>query len=55
MANPSSRFPRLAEMGHQITIIGDWGNLSAPTAIRISEGVLEGGADPRRSRFIYGR
>jgi len=58
--NMEHRFPRatlerLAEMGHQITIIGDWGNLSAPTAIRISEGVLEGGADPRRGRFIYGR
>jgi gamma-glutamyltranspeptidase/glutathione hydrolase len=58
--NMEHRFPRatmerLSEMGHQISIIGDWGNLSAPTAIKISEGVLEGGADPRRSRFIYGR
>jgi gamma-glutamyltranspeptidase len=44
-------------MGHKVTVIGDWGNLSAPTAIRISmsDGVLTGAADPRRSRFIYGR
>jgi hypothetical protein len=44
-------------MGHRVAVVGDWGNLSAPTAIRINmaDGVLTGGADPRRSRFIYGR
>ena len=52
---PAATIERLTAMGHKVTVIGDWGNLSAPTAIRISDGVLHGGADPRRSRFIYGR
>ena len=54
---PQATIDRLAAMGHRITVVGDWANLSAPTAIRISmsDGVLTGGADPRRSRFIYGR
>jgi gamma-glutamyltranspeptidase/glutathione hydrolase len=52
---PPATIERLSQMGHKVAVIGDWGNLSAPTAIRISDGVLHGGADPRRSRFIYGR
>ena len=46
---------RLTALGHKVTITGDWSNSSAPTAIQISNGVLEGGADPRRGRFIFGR
>ena len=34
---------------------GDWSNASAPTVIQFGDGVLHGGADPRRSRFIFGR
>jgi len=54
---PQATVDRLVAMGHRVTVVGDWGNLSAPTAIRIdmADGVLTGGADPRRSRFIYGR
>jgi len=52
---PQATIDRLVAMGHRVTVIGDWGNLSAPTAIRISDSVLQGGSDPRRSRFIYGR
>jgi gamma-glutamyltranspeptidase/glutathione hydrolase len=54
---PQATIDKLIAMGHKITVVGDWANLSAPTAIRISmsDGVLHGGADPRRSRFIYGR
>jgi len=52
---PQATIDRLVAMGHRVSVIGDWGNLSAPTAIRISDGVLQGGSDPRRSRFIYGR
>jgi gamma-glutamyltranspeptidase/glutathione hydrolase len=54
---PQATIDRLTAMGHKVTVVGDWANLSAPTAIRInmSDGVLTGGADPRRSRFIYGR
>ena len=46
---------QLTALGHKITITGDWSNGSAPTVILKSGGVLHGGADPRRSRFIFGR
>ncbi len=54
---PQATIDKLVAMGHRVTVVGDWANLSAPTAIRVSmsDGVLHGGADPRRSRFIYGR
>jgi len=54
---PQATIEKLVALGHKVTVVGDWANLSAPTAIRISmsDGVLHGGADPRRSRFIYGR
>jgi gamma-glutamyltranspeptidase/glutathione hydrolase len=45
----------LTALGHKITVTGDWSNASAPTVIQIKDGVLNGGADPRRSRFIFGR
>jgi gamma-glutamyltranspeptidase/glutathione hydrolase len=44
----------LAAMGHKVNVSGDWSNLSAPTVIHITDGMLEGGADPRRGRFIFG-
>jgi gamma-glutamyltranspeptidase/glutathione hydrolase len=46
---------QLTAMGHLIEVRGDWSNSSAPTVIRIGEGLLDGGADPRRLRFIFGR
>jgi gamma-glutamyltranspeptidase / glutathione hydrolase len=46
---------RLGALGHKVTMAGDWSNSSAPTVIQISNGILDGGADPRRSRFIFGR
>ena len=52
---PQATVDRLTAMGHNVTVVGDWGNASAPTVIRISDGVLHGAADPRRSRFIFGR
>jgi gamma-glutamyltranspeptidase/glutathione hydrolase len=52
---PQATVDQLAAMGHKITVIGDWGNASAPTVIRTSGGVLHGAADPRRSRYIFGR
>ena len=52
---PMSTIERLVAMGHRVTVVGDWANLSAPTVIQISGPVLSGAADPRRSRFIYGR
>jgi gamma-glutamyltranspeptidase/glutathione hydrolase len=59
--NLESRFPKttvdaLRAKGHKVAVRGDWSNSSAPTVIRINEdGVLDGGADPRRGRFIFGR
>jgi len=52
---PKTTADKLTTLGHHVTIAGDWSNSSAPTVIEISEGVLQGGADPRRSRFIFGR
>ena len=46
---------KLAALGHQMEVRGDWSNASAPTVILIRPGVLDGGADPRRGRFIFGR
>ena len=58
--NLESRIPKvtadkLTALGHHVTVAGDWSNASAPTVIKISDGVLDGGADPRRARFIFGR
>ncbi|MCX6589950.1 MAG: gamma-glutamyltransferase family protein [Acidobacteria bacterium] len=55
-----SRLPRpvieaMQERGHKVTVKGPWSNGSAPTVIKMDGGVLEGGADPRRGRFIFGR
>jgi gamma-glutamyltranspeptidase/glutathione hydrolase len=46
---------KLTALGHQVSVTGDWSNSSAPTVIKIADGVLDGGADPRRTRFIFGR
>ncbi len=46
---------KLAALGHLVEVRGDWSNSSAPTVILVRPGVLDGGADPRRGRFIFGR
>ena len=58
--NLESRIPKavadqLTALGHKVTITGEWSNGSAPTVILKQGGVLHGAADPRRSRFIFGR
>ncbi len=45
----------LNTLGHRVTVTGDWSNSSAPTVIQVHNDVLNGGADPRRARFIFGR
>jgi gamma-glutamyltranspeptidase / glutathione hydrolase len=45
----------LQEKGHRVMVTGPWSNGSAPTLILIRDGVLDGGADPRRSRYVFGR
>ncbi len=52
---PKSTVDRLTALGHIVNVAGEWSNSSAPTVIKISGGVLDGGADPRRARFIFGR
>lgn len=52
---PESTARKLLDMGHRLAVMGPWSNGSAPTLIKIDDGVLDGGADPRRSRFIFGR
>ncbi len=46
---------RLRQMGHRVQIQGPLSNGASPTVIRVKDGMLEGGADPRRSRYVYGR
>jgi gamma-glutamyltranspeptidase/glutathione hydrolase len=45
----------LQKLGHRVTVSGDWSNSSSPTVILSHDAVLEGGADPRRARFVFGR
>ncbi|HBY59716.1 MAG TPA: hypothetical protein DEH78_07820 [Solibacterales bacterium] len=45
----------LETKGHRVARGRDWSNSSAPTVILSQDGVLHGGADPRRARFIFGR
>jgi gamma-glutamyltranspeptidase/glutathione hydrolase len=45
----------LTKLGHKVYVQGPWSNASAPVVIEMGGGVLQGGADPRRSRFIFGR
>ncbi|HEY3826515.1 MAG TPA: gamma-glutamyltransferase family protein [Bryobacteraceae bacterium] len=51
---PKATADKLGTMGHAVTVTGPWNNASAPIVIRIGDSVLEGGADPRRGRFING-
>ena len=52
---PRSTSDKLGSLGHRIQLAGEWSNSSAPTVIEVREGVLSGGADPRRARFIFGK
>jgi gamma-glutamyltranspeptidase/glutathione hydrolase len=53
---PKATADKLGAMGHVVTVAGPWSNASAPVVIKIvpASGVLEGGADPPRGRFING-
>ena len=52
---PKATGDALATLGHKIQLASDWSNSSAPTVILKKDGVLNGAADPRRARFIFGR
>jgi gamma-glutamyltranspeptidase/glutathione hydrolase len=45
----------LSMRGHTVRVAGDWSNGSSPVVIQAADGILNGGADPRRSRFIFGK
>jgi gamma-glutamyltranspeptidase/glutathione hydrolase len=51
---PKATADKLNAMGHKVRVTAAWSNASAPIVIKASAGVLEGGADPRRGRFIDG-
>jgi gamma-glutamyltranspeptidase/glutathione hydrolase len=52
---PKATGDKLKELGHIVTMTGPWSNASSPIVIKLDDGgVLEGGADPRRGRFING-
>lgn len=44
----------LRAKGHVVKVRGAWSNGSAPVVIKLNEKYLEGGADPRRGRFVDG-
>jgi len=52
---PAPTADALRAMGHRIAVTGEWSNPSAPAVIWVHDGVLNGGADPRRARFVFGR
>jgi gamma-glutamyltranspeptidase / glutathione hydrolase len=52
---PRETVDKLIAKGHLVNVSGEWSNSSAPTVIKLENGVLHGGADPRRGRFVFGR
>jgi gamma-glutamyltranspeptidase/glutathione hydrolase len=46
---------QLSKLGHLVRMSDAWTPNAAPTVIVSRDGVLHGGADPRRARFIFGR
>ena len=58
--NLENRIPRasieaLGALGHKVNVTGEWSNSSAPILILRQNDVLNGGADIRRARYIFGR
>ena len=51
---PRQTVDALNALGHHVTVSGEWSNSSAPTVILAHDGVLDGGADIRRARYIFG-
>lgn len=52
---PRSTVEALTALGHKVNVSGEWSNSSAPTLILLQNGVLSGGADIRRARYVFGR
>ena len=45
----------MSALGHKVNVTGEWSNASAPILILKTGEVLNGGADIRRARYIFGR
>ena len=52
---PTDTAKKLESLGHHVQLGGDWSNLSSPVVVLSKDGVLNGAADPRRGRFIFGQ
>jgi gamma-glutamyltranspeptidase/glutathione hydrolase len=52
---PRATIERMTALGHRVQVGGEWSNTSAPVVILKKDGVLNGAADPRRGRFIFGK
>jgi gamma-glutamyltranspeptidase/glutathione hydrolase len=52
---PANVIEQLISWGHVAIPSGEWSNGSAPVVILSKDGVLHGGADPRRLRVVFGR
>jgi gamma-glutamyltranspeptidase/glutathione hydrolase len=46
---------RMIALGHRVQVGGEWSNTSAPVVIQKKDGVIQGAADPRRGRFVFGK
>lgn len=52
---PRDTIQRMIALGHHVQVGGEWSNSSAPVVIQKKDGVLQGAADPRRGRFVFGK
>jgi gamma-glutamyltranspeptidase/glutathione hydrolase len=52
---PRPTIERMIALGHRVQVGGEWSNTSAPVVIQKKDGVLNGAADPRRGRFVFGK
>jgi gamma-glutamyltranspeptidase/glutathione hydrolase len=52
---PQNTIQRMIALGHRVQVGGEYSNTSAPVVIQKKDGVLNGAADPRRGRFVFGK
>ncbi len=52
---PKATMEAMGALGHKVNVTGEWSNSSAPILILKSGEVLNGGADIRRARYVFGR
>ncbi len=52
---PQATIDAMNTLGHKVIVGRPWSNTSAPVVIEMGGGVLQGAADPRRGRYVFGR